>query len=176
MMTSSKNNIDSVFCVLRKIAQVHLQRGGRDSGDSRRQETDTVSPVMSRVTCHVSRVCHVVMLQDVGSSVAPVDLLTCSFLHCPSPSSSVDTLTTSRQQTSQFSFGHTAPHGADDSFHNLTSVSSVAGCEHEMASMSTSCGKHVVLSAKRDPDTDDSYGVRLTRVTPHSNGLYPRDR
>ena len=53
MMTSSKNNIDSVFCVLRKIAQVHLQRGGRDSGDSRRQETDTVSSVMSRVTCHV---------------------------------------------------------------------------------------------------------------------------
>ena len=64
-MTSSKNNIDSVFCVLRKIAQVHLQRGGRDSGDSRRQETDTVSSVMSRVTCHVFVMlscCHVVML------------------------------------------------------------------------------------------------------------------
>ena len=77
MMTSSKNNIDSVFCVLRKIAQVHLQRGGRDSGDSRRQETDTVSPVMSRVTCHVSRVCHVVMLSCCRMWAAQWPQLTC---------------------------------------------------------------------------------------------------
>ena len=85
MMTSSKNNIDSVFCVLRKIAQVHLQRGGRDSGDSRRQETDTVSSVMTRVTCHVfvmlsccHDTCHVfVMLSCCRMWAAQWPQLTC---------------------------------------------------------------------------------------------------
>ena len=51
-------------------------------------------------------------LQEMASSVAPVDLLTCSFLHCPSPSSSLDTLTTARPAHSQYSFGHTATNGA----------------------------------------------------------------
>ena len=72
--------------------------------------------------------------------LAPVDLLKCSFMHCPSPSSSVDTLTSRHivsttappiAPPSQYSMGHrgSIPDLAGDtisreeSFNNLTSDS-----------------------------------------------------
>ena len=110
-------------------------------------------------------------MQDGGLAVAPVDLLKCSFMHCPSPSSSVDTLTNTntRQTNNQFSFGHTECQ-ADESFHNLTSVTSVnsATCQHRAQQMmSSNHGEHVIISTKPDYDTDKSYGLTLARI-PHA--------
>ena len=107
-------------------------------------------------------------MQDGGLAVAPVDLLKCSFMHCPSPSSSVDTLTNTNTRTTnnQFSFGHSECQ-ADDSFHNLTSVTSVT-CQHRAQQvMSSSHGEHVLISTKPEYDTDKSYGLTLARM-PHA--------
>ena len=41
-MTSSKNNIDSILSLLRKMAQVHLERGARDNNSIRQKEQETV--------------------------------------------------------------------------------------------------------------------------------------
>ena len=99
--------------------------------------------------------------------MAPVDLLTCSFMHCPSPSSSVDTLTNTRLTNNQVSFGHTECQGADESFHNLTSVTSVS-CQHRAHQvMSSNHGEHVIIATKPDYDTDKSYGLTLARI-PHA--------
>ena len=65
---------------------------------------------------------------QTDSHVAPVDLLKCSFVHCPSPDSSMDTLT-SRQGHSQYSFGQGIS-ANNDSFHNLTAVTSSGVCSH----------------------------------------------
>ena len=43
MMTWSKNNIDSIFSLLRKMAQVHLERRRRDKNSSRPEDIETVS-------------------------------------------------------------------------------------------------------------------------------------
>ena len=51
MMTRSKNNIDTIFSLLRKMAQLHLERSRRDINSSSRQEDiETVSPTQSRLT------------------------------------------------------------------------------------------------------------------------------
>ena len=104
--------------------------------------------------------------------VAPVDLLKCSFMHCPSPSSSVDTLTNTntRQTNNQFSFGHREC-GADESFQNLSEASRGLTCPHlAQQVMTTNHGEHVIISTKQDYDTDKSYGLTLARAP------YARDR
>jgi len=184
----------------RKIAQVQLQRLSRDttqSGVNLRQSGLETENGINR--------------EGPSSSCAPapVDLLKCSFMHCPSPSSSIDTLTsrhvappispptaymtrsstgednTSYHQvgpgsTSMTSCGHTDHISSSSSpthlpsvissTQHITLISNTIGGNGEVSG-SHPGGQHVLLSAKLDPDTDQSYGgVTLSRLTTTSTG------
>ena len=77
-------------------------------------------------------------------SPVPVDLLKCSFVHCPSPDSSMDTLT-SRQGHSQYSFGQGTQAG-NDSFHNLTAAINEGICSQSKHSEHFTDPKSVTFS------------------------------
>ena len=106
-------------------------------------------------------------------SPVPVDLLKCSFVHCPSPDSSMDTLT-SRQGHSQYSFGQ-GTQADNDSFHNLTAASNEGICSHSKHSEHFTDPKSVTFS-----NSDNMNNFTSSQPTsnhhhhlPYSNGALP---
>ena len=111
--------------------------------------------------------------------LAPVDLLRCSFMHCPSPSSSVDTLTSRHviststppiAPPSQYSLGHrgsipdlgVSPDSRDESFHNLRTDANthmVPQGEMMMSSMSMSGSRQTTITPSQHQTMVDTLNI-----------------
>ena len=105
---------------------------------------------------------HVARLQECGDE-ASVDLLKGSFLHCPSPSSSVDTLTS---RPAPCPAPCPAPWSEADTLTSQVDSDGqqvVARCEQVLVQV---VATQVVLS-RSSPGTQPSYAVTLTRHHHH---------
>jgi len=141
----------------RKITEVQL-RLSRDTSTVLSTSTRLVVPEMTATPPPLSPV--------------PVDLLKCSFVHCPSPDSSMDTLI-SRQGHSQYSFGQGVQAG-DDSFHNLTAVSNDVICSHtNKTSEDYNDSKNVTFSHSDSFNNITMPAITTNHHQPYSNGTLP---
>ena len=140
----------------RKITEVQL-RLSRDTSTVLSTSTRLVVPEMTATPPPLSPV--------------PVDLLKCSFVHCPSPDSSMDTLI-SRQGHSQYSFGQ-GVHAGDDSFHNLTAVSNDVICSHtNKTSEDYNDSKNVTFSHSDSFNNITMPAITTNHHQPYNNGMY----